>query len=180
MEVSTVTWDTILVTVDGLGFGTLTGESCLKNVHWDAILVTVVAFWSPHVEKVCTVTQIRLGEGGGGGIPLGGGSRRTENWDQIYKYTHQEDYSFGAKLATVPEPQVGSRPVSFRRRVQGSGWDPSRRTRKHCSRLELQIMRRDWRLEMWCLAGRSHQQGWHQSCTPAANSAHLNARSVGQ
>ena len=31
-------------------------------------------FWSPHVEKVCTVTQFRLGEGGGGGgIPLGGG-----------------------------------------------------------------------------------------------------------
>ena len=29
-------------------------------------------FWSPHVENVCTVTQIRLGEGGGG-IPLGGG-----------------------------------------------------------------------------------------------------------
>ena len=22
-------------------------------------------FWSPHVENVCTVTQIRLGEGGG-------------------------------------------------------------------------------------------------------------------
>ena len=31
-------------------------------------------FWSPHVENVCTVIQIRLGEGvGGGGIPLGGG-----------------------------------------------------------------------------------------------------------
>ena len=29
-------------------------------------------FWSPHVEKVCTVTQFRLGERGGG-IPLGGG-----------------------------------------------------------------------------------------------------------
>ena len=29
-------------------------------------------FWSPHVEKVCTVTQFRLG-GGGGEIPLGGG-----------------------------------------------------------------------------------------------------------
>ena len=27
-------------------------------------------FWSPHVEKVCTVTQFRLGEGGGRG---GGG-----------------------------------------------------------------------------------------------------------
>ena len=42
-------------------------------------------FWSPHVEKVCTVTQIRLGEegGGGGGYHWGGG-RRTENRDHIY------------------------------------------------------------------------------------------------
>ena len=41
------------------------------------------------MEKVCTVTQIRLGEvGGGGGIPLGGGGggRRTENRDHIYIY----------------------------------------------------------------------------------------------
>ena len=30
--------------------------------------------WSPHVEKVCTVTQIRLGEGGGGGYHWGPGS----------------------------------------------------------------------------------------------------------
>ena len=30
-------------------------------------------FWSPHVENVCTVTQIRLGEGGGGGDTIGGG-----------------------------------------------------------------------------------------------------------
>ena len=37
-------------------------------------------FWSPHVEKVCTVTQFRLGEGGGGG------GRRTENRDHIYIY----------------------------------------------------------------------------------------------
>ena len=60
------------MTVDGFGFGTLTGESCLKNVHchtdrasWDAILVTVVA---SGVEKVCTVTQL-----GGGGYHGGGG-----------------------------------------------------------------------------------------------------------
>ena len=32
-------------------------------------------FWSPHVGKVCTVTQFRLGEGagGGGGDTIGGG-----------------------------------------------------------------------------------------------------------
>ena len=46
-------------------------------------------FWSPHVENVCTVTQIRLGEGGGGegGYHCGGGGgRRTENRDHIYIY----------------------------------------------------------------------------------------------
>ena len=44
-------------------------------------------FWSPHVENVCTVTQIRLGEGGGGGDTIGGGGgRRTENRDHIYIY----------------------------------------------------------------------------------------------
>ena len=32
-------------------------------------------FWSPHVENVCTVTQIRLGEGGGGGGYHWGGGR---------------------------------------------------------------------------------------------------------
>ena len=87
-EVSTVTWDAILVTVDGFGFGTLTGESCLKNVHchtdrasWDAILVTVVAFGA---------LMWDLGRvGGGGGIPLGGGGgRRTENRDHIYIYIY--------------------------------------------------------------------------------------------
>ena len=30
-------------------------------------------FWSSHVEKVCTVPQIRLGEGGGGDTIAGGG-----------------------------------------------------------------------------------------------------------
>ena len=48
-------------------------------------------FWSPHVENVCTVTQIRLGEGGGG-IPLGGGGRRTENRDHIYIYIYMYSY----------------------------------------------------------------------------------------
>ena len=97
-SVSTVTWDAILVTVDGFGFGTLTGESCLKFVlchtdraSWDVIRDSCL-FWSPHVEKVCTVTQIRLGEGGGG-IPLRGcggrgRGRRTENRDHIYIYIY--------------------------------------------------------------------------------------------
>ena len=35
-------------------------------------------FWSPDVENVCTVTQIRLGEGGGGGDTMGGGSANRE------------------------------------------------------------------------------------------------------
>ena len=46
-------------------------------------------FSSPHVENVCTVTQIRLGEGGGGGgYHWGGGGRRTENRDHIYIYIY--------------------------------------------------------------------------------------------
>ena len=44
-------------------------------------------FWSLHVENVCTVIQIRLGEGVGGGDTIGGGGgRRTENRDHIYIY----------------------------------------------------------------------------------------------
>ena len=39
------------------------------------------------MENVCTVTQIRLGEGGGGGIPLGGGgSANREPGSYIYIY----------------------------------------------------------------------------------------------
>ena len=79
------------MTVDGFGFGTLTGESCLKNVHchtdrasWDAILVTVVAFGAL-MWKTCGQSH-RFGLARvGGGIPLGGG-RRTENRDHIYIY----------------------------------------------------------------------------------------------
>ena len=83
------------MTVNGFGFGTLTGESCVKNVHchtdrasWDAILVTV-RFWSPHVENVCTVTQIRLGEGGGGGgYHWGGGGVGEPRTGIIYIYIY--------------------------------------------------------------------------------------------
>ena len=68
---STVTWDAILVTVDGFGFGTLTGESCLKNVHchtdrasWDAILVTVVAFGALMWKKCAQSHRFGLGRVG--------------------------------------------------------------------------------------------------------------------
>ena len=68
------------MTVGGFGFGTLTGvvpEKCALS-HGSGVLGRdprdSCRFWSPHVENVCTVTQIRLGEGGGGGgIPLVGG-----------------------------------------------------------------------------------------------------------
>ena len=44
-------------------------------------------FWSPHVENVCTVTQIRLGEGGVGGDTIGGGgSANREPGSYIYIY----------------------------------------------------------------------------------------------
>ena len=50
-------------------------------------------FWSPHVENVCTVTQIRLGEGGGGGDTIGGGgggsaNREPGSYIYIYIYIH--------------------------------------------------------------------------------------------
>ena len=73
----------------GFGLGTLTGESCLKNVHchtdrasWDAILVTVVAFGALMWKKCAQSHSFGLGRVGGG-IPLGGGGRRTENRDHI-------------------------------------------------------------------------------------------------
>ena len=75
------------MTVDGFGFGTLTGESCLKNVHchtdrasWDAILVTVVAFGALMWKKCAQSHRFGLGRVGGG---VG---RRTENRDHIYIY----------------------------------------------------------------------------------------------
>ena len=50
---------------------------------WDAILVTDDGFGALMCQK-CAQSQIRLGEwAGGGGIPLGGGGRRTENRDQM-------------------------------------------------------------------------------------------------
>ena len=76
------------MTVDGFGFGTLTGESCLKNVHchtdrasWDAILVTVVAFGAL-MWKTCAQSH-RFGLGRVGG---GGGSANREPGSYIYIY----------------------------------------------------------------------------------------------
>ena len=77
------------MTVDGFGFGTLTGESCLKNVHchtdrasWDAILVTVVAFGALMWKTCAQSHRFGLGRVGGGGYHWGGG-RRTENRDHM-------------------------------------------------------------------------------------------------
>ena len=52
---------------------------------------------SPHVEKVCTVTQIRLGEGGGDTIGAGGGGgrRRTENRDHTLVIQGYRQLGFG-------------------------------------------------------------------------------------
>ena len=68
------------MTVDGFGFGTLTGESCLKNVHchtdrasWDAILVTVVAFGALMWKTCAQSHRFGLGRVGGGGDTIGGG-----------------------------------------------------------------------------------------------------------
>ena len=68
------------MTVDGFGFGTLTGESCLKNVHchtdrasWDAILVTVVAFGALMWKKCAQSHRFGLGRVGVGDTIGGGG-----------------------------------------------------------------------------------------------------------
>ena len=75
------------MTVDGFGFGTLTGESCLKNVHchtdrasWDAILVTVVAFGALMWKTCAQSHRFGLGRVGGGGYH-GGGSGVGMAWD---------------------------------------------------------------------------------------------------
>ena len=73
------------MTVDGFGFGTLTGESCLKNVHchtdrasWGAILVTVVAFGALMWKTCAQSHRFGLGRVGGGGYHGGGvGEPRT-------------------------------------------------------------------------------------------------------
>ena len=63
------------MTVDGFGFGTLTGASCLKKVHchtdracWDAILVRVVGFGALMWEKCAQSHSFGLGRVGGGWV----------------------------------------------------------------------------------------------------------------
>ena len=81
------------MTVDGFGFGTLTGESCLKNVHWhtdraswDVILVTVVTFGALMWKKCAQSHSFGLGRVGGDTIGGGGGvgGRRTGSY--MHKY----------------------------------------------------------------------------------------------
>ena len=80
------------MTVNGFGFGTLTGESCVKNVHchtdrasWDAILVTVVAFGAL-MWKTCAQSH-RFGLGRvGGGYHWGGGGVGEPRTGIIYIY----------------------------------------------------------------------------------------------
>ena len=91
------------MTVNGFGFGTLTGESCVKNVHchtdrasWDAILVTVVAFGAL-MWKTCAQSH-RFGLGRvGGGIPLGGGGVSEPRTGIIY-----------GQASGVPSPWSGT------------------------------------------------------------------------
>ena len=57
---------------------------------WDAILVTDDGLGARMCKKCAQSHRLGLGSGwGGGGIPLGGGGRRTENRDQ--KHNHHDD-----------------------------------------------------------------------------------------
>ena len=82
------------MTVDGFGFGTLTGESCLKNVHchtdrasWDAILVTVVAFGALMWKKCAQSHRFGLGRVGVGDT-IGGGGVGEPRTGIIYTFIH--------------------------------------------------------------------------------------------
>ena len=85
------------MTVDGFGFGTLTGESCLKNVHchtdrasWDAILVTVVAFGALMWKTCAQSHRFGLGGWGGGGYHWGGVGEPRTGIIYIYMYIYIE------------------------------------------------------------------------------------------
>ena len=137
---STVTCDAILVTVDGFGFGTLTGESCLKNVHchtdrasWDAILATVVAFGALMWKKCAQSHRFGLGRWeGGGGDTIGGGGGVGEPRTGII-YTLKRLFkaesaparaiicrAVGQNLVLVPSHWVSD--VGLGPRIQGLGY----------------------------------------------------------
>ena len=108
-EMSTVTSDAILVTTDGFGFGTLTGESCLKNVHchtdrasWDAILVTPSCGKSVHSH-----TDSAWG-GWGGDATGGGGGRRTENRDHLFAAPSSRKAALSQSLQSFSISRTGS------------------------------------------------------------------------
>ena len=89
-------------------------------------------FWSPHVENVCTVTQIRLGEGGGGGDTIGGGGVGEPRTGIIYKpYPYEaldpkfEIFSLNSLSTTLKKGTFKNYRVDC-----GEGW---RRGRIHCS-----------------------------------------------
>ena len=99
------------MTVDGFGFGTLTGESCLKNVHchtdrasWDAILVTVVAFGALMWEKCAQSHSFGLGRVGGGGDTVGGGRGGSAN-PEPGSYTYIYIYMV-TRSAAPPSPPL--------------------------------------------------------------------------
>ena len=72
-------------------------------------------FWSPHVENVCTVTQIRLGEGGGGGDTIGGGGGGVgEPRTGII-------YDPGSRFAPPPPPPNGIPPPPSPSRICRTG-----------------------------------------------------------
>ena len=122
------------MTVDGFGFGTLTGEPCLKNVHchtdrasWDAILVTVVAFRALMWKK-CAQSH-RFGLGRGEGYHLGGGGRRTENRDHIFIYIYMHAHiityicSHTRDITLNPKPSVAAAGEFRSRRRGGAGFE---------------------------------------------------------
>ena len=79
------------MTVDGFGFGTLTGESC-HRASWDAILVTVVAVGALMWKTCAQSHRFGLGRVGGGDTIWGGGgsaNREPGSYDPVYIYISQ-------------------------------------------------------------------------------------------
>ena len=114
------------MTVDGFGFGTLTGESCLKNVHshtdrasWDAILVTVVAFGALMWKKSAQSHRFGLGRVGGGDTNGGWGPANREP-HICSRVPGLHPHGIPPPLP-APGPQPPGRPCSQRSRAQTRG-----------------------------------------------------------